>query len=106
MLEPRDSPQMAEERQGRGRPRSAAGGRAGRMSGQRRPRTFSEDPWVVWPCCILPTLVFLGGGVVFLTAVWTEVFGGGFGEGMVYGLVVLGAIVGLLYAVHKRYNRP
>jgi hypothetical protein len=41
---------------------------------------------------------------VFTTALITYILGGDFGEGMIYGLVVDGGIVGLLYAIHKRYS--
>jgi len=53
------------------------------MSRRRRPRTFREDPWVMWPCCFLPTIMFLVVLVVFTTALITYFLGGDFGEGMI-----------------------
>jgi hypothetical protein len=79
-------------------------GGLGRMSRRRRPRTFREDPWVMWPCCVLPMIFFLVVSVLISTALITYFLGGGLGEGMVYGLVVLGGIVSLIYAVAKRYS--
>lgn len=71
----------------------------GQMSGRRRPRTFSEDPWVVVPCCGLP-MILLYVVTIGLLTYW---FGGNF---WIVCLVVSGGIAGLLYAVNKRYNRP
>jgi len=46
--------------------------------------------------------------VVILTAIWTSMYGAGFGESFVYGLGVLGVIAGLVaalvYTIHKRYS--
>jgi hypothetical protein len=75
----------------------------GQMSRRRRPRTFSEDPWVMWPCCVLPTILLLAALLMVIVAGWASFFGGDFWT--IY-LVVLGGIAGLFYAVHKRYGPP
>lgn len=73
----------------------------GQMSRRRRPRTFSEDPWVTLPCCVLPAILFFVGTIMFSVAIWTSVFGGDF---WTVCLVVFGGIAGLFYAVYKRYG--
>jgi hypothetical protein len=70
------------------------------MGRRRRPRTFSEDPWVVLPCCGLP-MILLYVVTIGLLTYW---FGGGLVDWVIACLVVFGGIVGLLYAVNKRYN--
>jgi hypothetical protein len=59
---------------------------------------------VQW-CCLLPTSLFLVVVFVFSIAVLNEsLFSGGFGEGLVYGLVVIGGFGCLVYAVAKYYS--
>jgi hypothetical protein len=72
----------------------------GQMSGRRRPRTFSEDPWVMG-CWGVLGLLFLVGTIMLSVAVWTLSFGGDF---WTICLVVFGGIAGLFYAVYKRYG--
>jgi hypothetical protein len=73
------------------------------MSRRGTPRRLSEEPWAVWSCA-LPTVGCLVVLTVVTTALWTFFLGGGLGEGMIYGLVVVGGIVCLLYAVAKYYS--
>jgi len=69
-----------------------------------RPWKASEDP-LVGACCLLPTFLFFVAAFVFSIALLNELlFGGDFGEGLVYGLVALGGAVGLIYAVAKYYS--
>jgi restriction system protein len=84
----------------------------GQMSGRRtlwsasegRPWRASEDPLVQW-CCLLPTTLLLVVFFVFSIAVFNEIFlGGSFGEGLVYGLVVIGGAVGLVYTAAGYYS--
>jgi hypothetical protein len=64
----------------------------------------SEDPLVQWGWG-LPTTLLLVVLFVFSIAVFNEMFlGGSFGEGLVYGLVVIGGAVGLVYAAAKYYS--
>jgi len=69
-----------------------------------RPWRASEDPLWVWGCAgpSLGCLVIL---FVCSIAVLNELFfGGSFGEGLVYGLVVIGGAVGLVYAAARYYS--
>lgn len=69
-----------------------------------RPWRASEDPLVQW-CCLLPTTLLLVVFFEFSIAVFNEMFlGGSFGEGLVYGLVVIGGAVGLVYAAARYYS--
>jgi hypothetical protein len=54
-------------------------------------------------CCGVTGVLFFAALLMVIVAGWTFTFGGDFWT--IY-LVVLGGIVVLLYAVHKRYNRP
>src|SRR5829696_3803903 len=72
----------------------------GWLSRRRRPRV--EEPWAVG-CCAGPVFLFFAAVIVLSAALFNAlIFGGGLGEGMVYGLIVVGGIVWLLYAVGKR----
>jgi len=72
----------------------------GWLSRLRRPRV--EEPWAVG-CCAGPVFLFFAAVIVLSAALFNAlIFGGGLGEGMVYGLIVVGGIVWLLYAVGKR----
>ena len=64
----------------------------------------SEDPLVLWGCA-WPSVGCLVIAFVCSIAVLNEMFfGGSFGEGLVYGLVVIGGFVLLVYAAAKYYS--
>jgi hypothetical protein len=77
------------------------------MSGQRRPRRVSDNPWLAWGCGV-PTLGCLFGGlavgIAFSVAFWTWIFGGGLVAVVIAELIVFGGIAGLLYGASK-YDR-
>ena|SRR5215218_4803064 len=81
-------------------PKRSHGG--GQMSGRQRPRTFSEDPWVMG-CWGVLGLLFLVGTIMFTIGQITYWFGGDFWTTC---LVVFGGIAGLYYAAYKRYGPP
>ena len=71
----------------------------------RRQWSRSEVRWT-WGCCLLPVGLFFAVVVVVSAALFNALsLGGGLGEGMLYGLAVVGGMGYLLYAVYKRNNR-
>jgi hypothetical protein len=76
------------------------------MSGQRRPRRVSDNPWLTWGCevpvfgCLFVGLAFLLACIVLFVAD-SPVFGVVF---VIACLVVFGGLMGLGYVASK-YNR-
>ena len=77
------------------------------MSGQRRPRRVSENPWIAWPLAVSALGCLFGGLALllaFIVAFWTWIFGGGLVAVVVAELIVFGGVAGLFYVASK-YDR-